>query len=96
MQPKSFSDGFPLPGGPWPAIRRDLDRPNRRPVVAVIGYIGKDAPTVMRLRKGDILVCDASETAVKGRLTNAAALQSFRKRGVRLFSLSGLHAKVIA
>lgn len=96
MQPKSFSDGFPLPGGPWPAIRRDLDRPNRRPVVAVIGYIGKDAPTVMPLRKGDILVCDASETAVKGRLTNVAALQTFRKRGVNLFSLSGLHAKVIA
>lgn len=88
--------GFPSPGGPWPAIRRDLDRPNRRSVVAVVAYIGKDAPTVMPLGAGDILVCDASDAAIKGRLTSVAALKAYRRRGVELFSIDGLHAKVIA
>lgn len=88
--------GFPSPGGPWPAIRRDLDRPNRRSVVAVVAYIGKDAPTVMPLRRGDVLVCDASDPAIKGRLTSVSALRGYRRRGVHLFSLAGLHAKVIA
>ena len=88
--------GFPSPGGPWPAIRRDLDRPNRRSVVAVVAYIGKDASTVMPLRTGDVLVCDASDAAIKGRLTSVAALKTFRRRGVQLFSLEGLHAKVVA
>lgn len=88
--------GFPISGGPWPAIRRDLDRHNRRSVVAAVAYIGRDAPRVMPLRSGDVLVCDASDAAVKGRLTSVAALKSFRRRGVLLFSVEGLHAKVIA
>ena len=87
--------GFPEPRGPWPTIRRDLDRPNRRSVVAVVAYIGNDAPAVMPLRAGDILVCDASDAAIKGRLTSVAALKAYRRRGVELFSLEGLHAKVI-
>lgn len=89
-------DGFPSPSGPWPAIRQDLERPNRRDVVAVVAYIDKDAPTVMPLRRGDVLVCDASDPAIKGRLTSVAALKVYRRRGVHLFSLAGLHAKVIA
>jgi hypothetical protein len=88
--------GFPHPGGPWPAIRRDLERPNRRGVVAVVAYVGSDAPTVMPLRSGDVLVCDASDTAVKGRMTSVAALRTYQRRGVDLFSIDGLHAKVIA
>jgi hypothetical protein len=88
--------GFPRPGGPWPAIRRDLDRHSRRPVIAVVAYVGTEAPAVMPLREGDWLICDASDAAVKGRLTSVAALRVYRRRKVRLFSLDGLHAKVIA
>jgi hypothetical protein len=87
--------GFPG-DGPWPAIRKDLDRTTRRPVVAVVAFIGKDAPTVMPLRRDDTLVCDASELAVKRGLTSAAALRTFHRRGVQIFSMRGLHAKVIA
>lgn len=88
--------GFPERAGPWPAIRRELERQNRRPVVAVVAYIGKGAPDIMPLRAGDTLVCDASETAVRSRMTSAAALATYRRRGVELFSVEGLHAKVIA
>jgi len=45
---------------------------------------------------GDVLVCDASDAAIKGRLTSVAALKNYRRRGVELFSIDGLHAKVIA
>ena len=68
----------------------------RKPVVAAVGYIGVNAPTVMPLRRGDILVCDASDPAIRGRLTSAAALATFHRKGVAVFSVDGLHAKVIA
>lgn len=87
--------GYPG-AGPWPAIRRDLERPSRRPVVAVVAFIGVDAPTVMPLRRDDTLVCDASRLAIARGLTNVSALRTFRRRGIQIFSISGLHAKVIA
>ena len=49
----------------------------------------------MPLRKGDILVCDASDVAIRSRLTSVEALRTFRRRGVHLFSKAGLHAKVV-
>jgi len=87
--------GFPG-SGPWPLIRKDLTKTQRKPVVAAVGYIGAAAPAVMPLRRGDILVCDASDVAVRSRLTNAAALATYHRSGVAVFSLEGLHAKVIA
>ena len=50
----------------------------------------------MPLRKGDILVCDASPAAIKRRLTSTKALRQYDRIGVAIFSLAGLHAKVIA
>lgn len=86
--------GFPAPG-PWPNIRRDLEKPNRRAVVAVVAYIGVDAPTVMPLKRGDILVCDASPLSIKSNRTSADALAAYHRRRVTVFSMPGLHAKVI-
>ena len=86
--------GFPAPG-PWPNIRKDLEKPNRRAVVAVVAYIGVDAQTVMPLKRGDILVCDASPLSIKSNRTSADALASYHRRGVTVFSIPGLHAKVI-
>lgn len=87
--------GFPSPG-PWEKISEELRRPNRRQVVVVIAYIGRDAPALMPLKAGDWLVCDASDTAIKQQLTSVEALRAFRRRKVAVFSVSGLHAKVIA
>lgn len=91
----SSMSGFPAPG-PWPNIRKDLEKPNRRAVVAVVAYIGVDAPSVMPLKRGDILVCDASPLSIKSNRTSADALAKYHRRGVTVFSMSGLHAKVIA
>lgn len=86
--------GYPRPN-PWVGIRKDIASRRRSRVVAVVGYVGLDAPTVMPLRAGDSLVCDASPTAIKSRLTSAQALLEYDKRGVAIYSLEGLHAKVI-
>ena len=88
-------NGFPSPS-PWTAIQSDLTRPNRRQVVAVVSYVGRDAPAVMPLKAGDWLVCDASEGAIRQQLTSVRALVAFRRKKVLIFSVQGLHAKVIA
>lgn len=46
------------------------------------------------LREGDLLVCDASDNAIKGGLTSASTLRSFFDQGAELYSFNGLHSKV--
>jgi len=46
-------------------------------------------------RKGDILVCDASDAAIKSGETSATVLAKYHRRGVELYSRAGLHAKVL-
>lgn len=86
--------GYPSPN-PWDKIRADLVAGRRGPVIAVVGYIGVDAPTVMPLRAGDSLVCDASPSAIKSRLTSTRALLEYDSKGVAIYSLEDLHAKVV-
>lgn len=88
-------NGYPAPG-PWVAIQKDLARPGRRPVIAVVAFIGRHAPSVMPLRRGDMLVCDASDLAVKQQLSSPTSLRSYHRKGVAIFSVQGLHAKVIS
>ena len=47
------------------------------------------------LGRGDVLVCDASQAAIAGGQTSAAALKLLAKKKVLLYSLPGLHAKVV-
>lgn len=83
-------------GEPWPQIQKDLRRPKRRPVAAAIGYLGTDAANILGLRRGDWLACDASEASIRQGSTSAQALLKLQRRGVSLYSVEGLHAKVIA
>lgn len=86
---------FPAPS-PWTHISRELKRRNRRAVVAVVAYIGRDSTSLIPLRSGDALICDASRTAIRAGLTCARTLRTLQSRGVVIFSIAGLHAKVIA
>ena len=88
------SGGYPRPN-PWSLISKDLLSKRRSSVIAVVGYIGVNAPTVMPLHAGDSLVCDASPTAIKSRHTSAKALFEYDRGGVAIYSLADLHAKVI-
>lgn len=87
--------GFPN-DGPWPLITKEVSKPNRRAITAVISYVGKDAPTLLPLRKGDWLVCDASPLAIRQQLSSTEALLKFHRKGVVVFSIAGLHAKVVS
>lgn len=79
----------------WSVIQRDLRGP-RSPVTAVVSFVGKDANSLMPLRKGDRLVCNADDLTIKRGLTNPDALKRFHAKGVEVYSVVGLHAKVIS
>ena len=79
----------------WNAIQKDL-RPKRSPVTAVVSFVGKDAEALMPLRRGDRLVCNADDATVRRGLTNPDALKRFHQKGVEVYSVVGLHAKVIS
>lgn len=61
--------------------------------VAALAYVSTD--THIRFKKGDTLVCDASDAAVKSGETSAPVLSKWFKAGVRIYSRPGLHAKVL-
>lgn len=81
---------------PWRSITADIARKRRDPIVAAIGYVGSNAMSVLPLRDGDFLICDASERAIKQGVTSAEALSQFKRNSVRVFSVEGLHSKVVS
>jgi hypothetical protein len=80
-----------LSGGLWKAIRQATNAARR--VHAAIAYVHDVSH--LRLREGDVLVCDASGAAVGGGQTSVLALKALSKKKVRLYSIAGLHAKVL-
>jgi hypothetical protein len=58
---------------------------------AAIAYV--TAP-YLDFRHGDLLICDASDSAIKGGLTSATRLRSFVGQGAEVYSYDGLHSKV--
>ncbi len=60
---------------------------------AAIAYVHD--PSLLPLRRGDILVTDASDASIAAGRTSAIVLDGYLKSDVELFSLSNLHAKVL-
>ncbi len=82
--------------GVWPRLAATLTGAGRTgslPAYVAVAYIGSTADTWLPLRKGDVLVCDASQQAVRLGLTSVDQLRRWHTTGVRLFSRDGLHAK---
>lgn len=79
---------------PWADITAFLSETSTKTYCA-IGYIGKDAPNILVLGAGDVLVCDASDATVKSGSTYPEALLKYVKEGVKIYSVPGLHAKVV-
>lgn len=75
----------------WSAIRKKAQHAEQRK--AAVAYVTDSA--LLPLRKGDLLVTDASNASIAGGRTSAAALQKYFKAGVELFSLPALHAKIL-
>lgn len=81
---------------PWRLITADVARKNRDPIVAAVSYVGSNAKSVLPLRSKDFLICDASERAIKQGVTSAKALLGYKRSGIRVFSVEGLHSKVVS
>ncbi|WKN60037.1 hypothetical protein HJ581_0040150 [Rhodococcus opacus] len=79
---------------PWPHITRAIRV--RGPRHAAIAYLGEDAPALLPLRAGDLLVVNASRAAVRAHVTSPIALAYYVEAGVRVLSSPNLHANVIA
>ena len=81
---------------PWRFITADVARKNREPIIATVSYVGSEAESVLPLRSGDFLICDASERAIKQGVTSAKTLLGYKRSGIRVFSVEGLHSKVVS
>lgn len=68
----------------------ELSAKHRR-MHAAIAYV--TAPH-LDFRRGDLLVCDASDQAIRGGLTSASLLRAFFSQGTEVYSYEGLHSKV--
>ena len=79
---------------PWPHITRAIR--TRGPRRAAVAHLGQDAPTLLPLRAGDVLVVNASRAAVRAHATSPVALAYYVDAGVRVLSSPNLHANVIA
>jgi hypothetical protein len=89
MATKFFGDAKP-----WIRITKRVHETKGR-VVAAIAYVAIDAPDLLPLKEGDILVCDAEDASIKAGRTSACALWKYHKRGVTIYKHRGLHAKVV-
>lgn len=74
----------------WPAITARAAKARRRQ--AAIAYVTED---LLGLRAGDLLVTDASRAAIRSGETCAMLLRTLLRRGVKVHSCAGLHAKAI-
>ncbi len=69
----------------------------RRGVAFVaVPYFGEAGSRLLPLRAGDTLLVNASEVAVKSGQTHPQALRRLLNKGVKLYTLSALHAKIYA
>lgn len=75
----------------WRRIKKLANQ--RGPRHAAIAYVASDAH--LAFRSGDVLVTDASDATITGAQTSARVLKAAHARGAELYSLCGLHAKVI-
>lgn len=76
----------------WPTISRLAKKAGPRH--AAIAFIGRDAPRRLTMKKGDVLVVNASRRALGAGATHPDALQEFVAKGVLVYSLDSLHSKV--
>jgi hypothetical protein len=74
----------------WKEIRSAAKHAKRRN--AAIAYVTKDS---IGLRRGDVLIVDASKHTIASGGTSADLLRKLLKRGVALYNCPDLHAKVI-
>jgi len=79
---------------PWVTVSEAVSEA-RGKVWAAVAYIGVDGHTVLPLKQGDLLVCDCSKQAVWNGSTQLSGVKDFVDAGCSVYSVEGLHAKVV-
>jgi hypothetical protein len=79
---------------PWVRISEAVGNAKGK-VWAAVAYIGVSGDKVLPLKKGDVLVCDCSKRAVHNGSTTLKGVRSFVEAGCKVYSVEGLHAKVV-
>jgi hypothetical protein len=90
MAVEETADTLFLGTTPWPTITATLRA--ARSCEAVTPFLTSAA--MLPLERGDRLVVDASLVNVRAGLTDPRAIEALRRRGVRCYTVTGLHAKV--
>ena len=80
-----------LTGNIWKQISGQASKEHRR--AAAIAYVSE--PQHLKLKKDDVLICDASDAAIKTGVTTAKALRAYLNSRVRLYSHPNLHSKLL-
>lgn len=75
----------------WSQVNRLLKKRDNK--IAAIAYVSKGTP--LSFGDEDVLVCDASDQAIKSGVTDAATLKRFLRDGACLYSCQNLHAKIL-
>jgi hypothetical protein len=77
----------------WPRLRA-ASRANKRPAFAAVAYVSEGARGQIHLPPGSRLVVDAGVDSVKSGRTCPQVLLELVQRGVRVYNVQNLHAKV--
>jgi hypothetical protein len=80
-------------GSVWAHVSKEL-RKSRKPSYIAVAYFGRGADKLIPVSAGSWVVVDASLSAVKAGQTHPVSLLKLIRRGVRVFSVENLHAKV--
>ncbi|MDB5824019.1 MAG: hypothetical protein JWR21_2723 [Herminiimonas sp.] len=78
-----------LTSNTWPKLA-ELSK-SSGPVKAAIAYV---TAAHIRFQEGDLLVCDASDKAIRSGMTSAAVLSKFVRDGAQVYSIPGMHVKM--
>lgn len=76
----------------WDRITQSVSEKKQN--LVAVAYFGTGGAELMPLKKGDVLVVDASDAKVQSGSTNPAELRKLLDKGVKIFSHPNLHSKV--
>lgn len=79
-----------LTGDIWKKVNKLFTKQQKK--FACIAYVTLDS---LELKKGDILICDASDFTIKFGNTSAKTLEIYFQRGVKIYSNQQLHSKFL-
>ena len=78
--------------GLWMTIKSYAKKSKNRQIA--VAYIGKNASKILPLHKGDLLIADLSEQAVRSGQTYPHEVEKYIKKGVEVYNCPNLHAKL--